>query len=176
MIIVGVDPGGRTTGLAVRDTKLDTDQGYVTHQLVARTGNNLLPVWADRTWSTYAHNVLRSIDRLLADAAESDRGPVELAVETLHTPSGFAKGKPAPLNRNQLGGLMGTCGILVVVLARWPNAGIIAPGGHGSAGQIAYPPQIRKPEHVKVDVLRHCRSAWDVTHAYSSERRKEQRT
>lgn len=156
MRIVAVDPGSRTSGIVVRDT---SDDQLVRHLIVERDGGPLLPSPGDRTWAAYTHRLLRSVDRLVADADL-------LAVEATVEPKGFASGERRPIS---FGGLMGTTGIVVVLLTRWPSAEIVEPAGFGSLGGMVYPEPIRPPEGgAGGDKLRHCRSAWDLSHAAES--------
>lgn len=156
MRIVAVDPGSRETGIVVRDTT--TDQ-LLHHLTIERDGGPLLPEPGDRTWAAYTHRLLTTVDRLVSDADL-------LAVEATVEPKGFAGGKRRPIS---FGGLMGTTGIVVVLLTRWPAAEIVKPAGFGSLGAMVYPEPIRPPAGgAGGDKLRHCRAAWDLSHAAES--------
>lgn len=156
MRIVAVDPGSRKSGIVVRDTAGDQ---LLHHLIVDRDGGPLLPSPGDRTWAAYTHRLLKVVDRLLGDADL-------LAVEATVEPKGFVGGKRRPIS---FGGLMGTTGIVVVLLTRWPSAEIVEPAGFGSLGDMVYPEPIRPPPGgAGKDKLKDCRSAWDLSHAAES--------
>lgn len=147
MRVVGVDPGSRTTGIVVRHPP----DVLAHHLLVERDGGPLLPEPGDLTWPSYAARIVRTVDRLMGDADV-------LAVESTVEPKGFASGRRSFIS---VGGLMGTTGLVVLLLTRWPSLELVAPSGHGQLGDLAYPEAIRAPG-AGGDKLRHCRSAWDV--------------
>jgi hypothetical protein len=61
-------------------------------------------------------------------------------------------------------GVLGTAIVLGSVLARWSDAVVVPPGkGHGKLHEQAYPKPLR-PAGKGKDLLRHCRSGWDVSH------------
>jgi hypothetical protein len=165
MIVVGVDPGARSTGLAVVAFTGSTAR-LVTSATITRPivdGENLLhpcpPYLAD------VQAAIREATRL---------GDVELvAVENVNRPRQHLGGERA---RGGKGGaaadptaLLATAVVLGAVLGRsWAPAEVVvvAPNGHGAGPVGAYPPELRGPRErlhaVGTGVKRHERAAYDV--------------
>lgn len=139
--VVGVDPGGQTTGI------------------VRRTGDRLdhydLVIRGDSPMADYLQRVLIAVAR-----AATDRTPKPLlAVEDLTHPNPH-------LGVANVAGLLDTAQVLGAVTARWPNRRLVAPGGHGSHLLAAYPAElVGARERSGGGRLRHCRSAWDIAGA-----------
>jgi len=151
--VLGMDPGGRESGLVVRQ-----GDALVAHAVEVRADRGRMPD------GRYVRQVLARCSALLADA---DVGPRDdsliVAVEGVaYWPERQQKGK-APRDQR---GLYGTAMILGAILARWPRATIVKPGGnHGGLHGLAYPDAIRPPVNgAGTDRLRHARSAWDVSY------------
>jgi len=145
--VVGVDPGGRWTGI------------------VLRRGDDICE------WSTVTANSdgLPSADYLAAvcnlvilyrGQTGSHPGAVVIAVEGVKAPNPHV-GMSNPL------GIMGTAMVLGAVLRDFPGAVVVPPGGNGSGPMLAYPEALRptRGKGAGKDGLRHCRSAWDVAGA-----------
>lgn len=139
--VVGVDPGGRTTGI-VRRTGRRVDE----YDLVDR-GDDSMPVYIGR--------VLAAVARVA-----TGRTPKPLlAVEDVVPPSGH-------IRIANVAGLLDTAQVLGGVLARWPNAVVVRPAGHGSHLLAVYPSElVGRNEPKGAGRLRHCRSAYDIAGA-----------
>lgn len=157
MKVVGVDPGGRETGVILRSR--DTVEGVeVIH----------LPDREPRPTSTYLNDVLDAVAAFrVAGRAPSGRLPV-VCVEGIKKPKWYIDGKAKPMNPETLIGLSMVFG---AVLAVYPDAVIVPPGKNGSKLLRAYPqeliggahnPRWPHPEPQGAGILRHARSAWDV--------------
>ena len=143
MIVLGIDPGGASTGLAIVDTR---GNGVGWHALVER----------DRTEPLTAY--LEAIADEVASA--SDTALDLVALEDLTDPSPH-------LGLANVRGLIDTATVTGWILGvlRYSSVPVtmVAPGEHGSAPIGAYPEAIRSPrERVGAGRLRHVRSAYDV--------------
>lgn len=158
---VGVDPGGRDTGIVLRHAGRAVG-AYV----VTRTGppGADLDDWAEGDWDAYLGEVLGTVDQLLDVARRLDGGqPGAVAVEGLRNPGGRRHGKVDPVRPIDLA----AAGVVLgAVKAAHPTATVVAPGGHGSGPLLAYPPElVGDREKAGSGRLRHARSAWDVAAA-----------
>ena len=149
-VIVGVDPGGRQTGLVVRhgDQLLAAD-------LVTRDGPETFPK------ADYLAEVVDAIGGLVVWAGQEapDAGRPKVAVEGVVHPSGHVRMINAA-------GLLGTATVLGAVLAAWPSALVIPPASHGAGPRSAYPAQLWPPTEKRgAGRHRHVRSAWDIAEA-----------
>lgn len=135
MRIIGVDPGGRSTGL-VRLDGPDLDVfGTVTRKDAWGVGE-------------YLHAVLTEIDDLHADY---------IAIETVVAPNPH-------MGVISVVGVLETAQVFGAVLGRWPDAIPIPPGKNGSHPLQTYPEALRptRGNGKGKDSLRHVRSAYDV--------------
>jgi Holliday junction resolvasome RuvABC endonuclease subunit len=147
--ILGVDPGGRDTGLVVR-----SGRALLAHDVVTRRGGKALDVDP-----TYLNEVNERIERYL------DEFPViAIAVEGLKAPGQFMQGK---VRITDPSGIMATAVTFGAVL--------VPPGGNGSQYAASYPSAIRAPGK-GFDRNRHARSAWDIAGAGVPLLRRLQRT
>lgn len=142
--VIGVDPGGRFTGV------------------IARVGPRLLygaTVTRDDCVPSYLVEVRRTIEAAIDAVYRAQRYPVLtpiVAVEDLNEPTPH-KGL---INVN---GLIGTAQVLGAVLCAHPTAIIVAPGGHGSAPLPAYPAALVGSREVAgTGKKKHMRSGWDI--------------
>lgn len=140
--VLGIDPGGAATGLALR-------QG---NRLLAHATVQREPA---QTLTAYLSLVIQSITWYRNQANN-----VTLAVEGLNTPTPH-------MGVTSVRGLLDTASVLGAVLATWPTTTVVPPGGHGSAPLIAYPAELRpsRGQGRGRDALRHERSAYDVAGA-----------
>lgn len=145
MIVEGIDPGNRWTGVIVRDR-----QELLAAVIVHRTSDGALP---DRA---YVDEVLDAVEELRL-RWDVDRIAVEGVVEPHgRDPEGTAR-IMAPA------GIIGTALVAGAVLGRYPEALLVPPGGNGSLPLRAYPSSLVGPgEVVGTGKRAHCRSAWDV--------------
>ena len=159
LVIVGVDPGGRVTGIVARHR-----DRLIAHDVIARDGRVNARTIAD---AGYAWRVLSGVEDAYHQASKLARqiafNPVGLrlcvAVEGL-TPPTPHRGMTNPA------GTLAAAVVLGAVLGRWPGAVVVPPGGHGAGPLAAYPAELAGPgEKAGTGVLRHARSAWDVAGA-----------
>lgn len=139
--ILGVDPGGATTGLVVR-----------------RGSELLWHATVEGGWQ----QVLEALHGMPPAVSLFD----VLAVEEVVAPGGFAKGRHAAIN---LVGLVGTAVVAGAVAGwGWSDGGVrviwVRPAHNGQGALDAYPEELRptRGQGRGQDGLRHCRSAWDV--------------
>jgi hypothetical protein len=143
--VIGVDPGGRETGVILRAGP-ELIRGVV--------------VVRDDGWADYLADVCGLLDEL---GAGGGRHVARVMVEEVTPPTGFRRGKAEPIN---VAGIIGTAMVAGAVLARFPEAILVHAAGHGSGPLAAYPPAlVGAREKRGGGRLRHCRSAWDVSYA-----------
>lgn len=163
MIVLGIDPGGRNTGIVLRDR--DTLRGW---QLAVRRSTTR------QVDGTYLRHVLGCCLTLLRDANvdPSDRDAYIVGIEGV----AWWPDRPGSTPRNQAG-LYGTAMVLGATLARWPDAVVVDSGrGVATLHPQAYPPPIRPPVNgAGKDRLVHVRAAWDHSHAAETVWRQERR-
>jgi hypothetical protein len=153
VVLVGVDPGGRSTGVVARFG----DQ-VVGTALVERSGTEKLPT------AVYLTRVVAAVRTFCREARAAGRTP-QVAVEGLNPPIPHL-GLASPT------GVMGAAVVLGAVLATWPGAVVVPPAKHGSAPLETYPPELVGPnESAGTGKRRHLRSAWDVAGAAPLRRR-----
>ena len=144
--IVGVDPGGKHTGIVVR-----TPEGLHRWTLITRTSplDWYLGEIVDAVTETrdFARNLI------LLDNHTDFRLPT-LAVEDLNP--------PAPqMGIISVRALLDTAQVIGAIAGRYVITRI-PPGGHGSAPNAAYPEALQGPPTGK---MRHVRSSWDIAGA-----------
>ncbi|MGH9002126.1 MAG: hypothetical protein ACRDYV_03255 [Acidimicrobiia bacterium] len=147
-VVVGVDPGGRQTGVVARhgDELLAAD-------LVTRDGPDVFPDAA------YLEEVTDAIGGLLVYASDRAGEAAIVAVEGVVHPSGHVRMINAA-------GLLGTATVLGAVLAHYPNALVVPPAKHGGGPRQAYPARLWPPNEKRgMGRHRHVRSAWDIAGA-----------
>lgn len=156
MIVIGVDPGGRWTGLVVRDLALAGHDQLVALQVYER------PRGAGRAvpGADYLTAVLEWIASWFVDGAM-------VAIEEATAPTGFRDGERAPITP---GSLIGLGAVYGAVVGRYPNTVVVPPGGLGQGPLRAYPPALVGSRETTGSGgrLRHARSAWDVAGAARS--------
>jgi len=140
--VVGVDPGGRQTGV------------------VTRRGERLFygaTVTREVPMPAYVAEVVDTIRRACGMAPGGDL--LVVAVEGVNAPSPH-------LGLTNVAGLLDTAMVLGAVLHAYPEAVVVPPGGHGSAPLATYPSAlVGKGEVVGTGKRRHMRSAWDAAGA-----------
>lgn len=145
--IIGVDPGGKHTGIVVR-----TPAGLHRWSLITRTTpiDWYLGEVVDAV--TEARDFARNL--ILADGPADLRTPV-LAVEDLNDPT-------PQMGITSVRGLLDTAQVLGALAGHWVITRV-PPGGHGSGVLAAYPPALRGDGETRGrGKLKHCRSAWDL--------------
>ena len=154
-LVVGIDPGGKNTGLVVR-----RGQELIGHEVV--------------TSDTPAIG-LPSMDYMRAVAAAfyrlvHDRFVDVYALEDVTPPRGFKNGRRDAI---QPGSLIGVSAMAGFFLSTIPGVVLIPPARNGSRPLTSYPPQLVGPrEKTGGGILRHARSAWDVAGAASNNHRR----
>lgn len=149
-VIVGVDPGGRQTGIVVR-----YGSSCLAADLLTREGPEMFPK------SDYLAEVVDAIGGLLlyASQAAPDAGWPRVAVEGVVHPNGHVRMINAA-------GLLGTATVLGAVLAHYPAALVVPPSSHGAGPRTAYPAALWPPSEKRgAGRCRHLRSAWDIAEA-----------
>jgi hypothetical protein len=146
-VVLGVDPGGKSSGFVLR-----RGSTYLAHDVVTAKGPaGGMPA------IEYLWRVADVFENLLADADL-------VAMETVTPPRGFKNGRRDAI---QPGSLIGVSAVAGYLLAHCPEAILVSPAGNGSRPLSTYPPQlIGARESAKgTGILRHARSAWDVAGA-----------
>lgn len=148
-LVVGIDPGARTTGIIAR-----TGVELVVAELVVNDDAPLLS-------AGYLREVLTVLDSLQVRARQR-KAELFVAVEDVTEPSPH-------LRIISLRGLLGTAQVLGAVRG-WADDSceilVVRPGGHGSAPMRTYPAAlVGAREKSGTGKLRHVRSAWDVASA-----------
>lgn len=142
--VVGVDPGGRQTGVVARD-----ESGFVWAATITR----------DDAGSTPGVDYFGEVVAAVTDAAGRLSGTVLVAVEGVVHPNGHVR-------MMNVTGLLGTAMVLGALMQEFPAAVVVPPGGHGAGPLDAYPAVLRGPRELKgKGRFRHVRSAWDIAEA-----------
>jgi len=145
---IGVDPGGRETGVVLR-----VGRECARAVVVVRELDEMGP---------YLREVVDLLAELGADHPPDVR-PLVLVEGISHPTGRNLDGKVAPIN---VDGLIAAAQVIGAILVTFPTALVVPPGRHGKAPLIAYPPELRGAREVKgAGRLRHARSAWDVSFA-----------
>jgi hypothetical protein len=150
-LVVCGDPGPRWFGLAVRRA-----DDYLGHELLRRRSKGPLPERA------YAEFLIARVRATRAAAARLTGQEPLLAFEVARGSTGFKRGEGAALRPVDVFGLGLVLGAL---LAAFPDAIEIPPGGNGSGLLACYPRELVGPRErglTGTGRLRHCRSAWDA--------------
>jgi len=147
--IIGIDPGARYTGVVVRDGDA------VTH-------SSTLVRPKDMNATDWAIHVVAQVHEILKDFPAT----IPVAVEGVNDPKGFQHGKRASLNPKDIirAGI-----VLGAVVATWPTATVVPPGGNGSQHYTTYPDSLigRRPANLPgstngAGTRDHEQSAYDV--------------
>lgn len=147
-IVLGIDPGGRWTGLAAR-------QGDVPlwASLVTRMEQGPIP------GPKYLGEVIDEVEMALDALGQLEQGgDVILAIEAMVEPKGYRITSPA--------GLIGPAMVLGALLGYFDSPLLVPPARHGQGPQQAYPPSFwGAQEKAGTGRFRHIRSAWDIASA-----------
>lgn len=152
MIVVGIDPGGRGTGLVVRRNKELLD-----HKVVRRVAAKEIEIPDD----IYLRSVLGQITYMLDNIAISLREKSNIAVELVQAPKVFYKeGKPIFVKTESL---IAVSMVFGAVISRF-DCLLVKPNKNGSRGKENYPDELwgEREGPKGTGILRHARSAWDV--------------
>lgn len=147
-LIVGVDPGGRDTGVILR-------QGDQLHAAAIVTRDGDLADYLAEVLDTIA-----GYARL--HPAGADVAAVScIAVEDVTAPTGHARGREGHII--DPAGIIETAKVFGAILATMTGVVVVDAGGNGSQPLALYPELLVGPlERVGTGKRRHLRSAWDV--------------
>jgi hypothetical protein len=146
--VLGIDPGARYTGITVRDNDDPVYSG-----IFVRPDTMSATQWA-----------LESA-RLSLEVYEEYK-PTYVALEGISDPKGFYKGEQAAINPKDI---IRTGIVLGALVATWPDAIIVEPGGNGDRHESFYPACLsgRRPKDLPgsnkgSNTRKHEKSAYDV--------------
>lgn len=150
MIVIGIDPGARYTGVSVRDLAENTillSSTYVKPEEI--------PIV---TWAIHVSN-------LIAEEVVGAYPEARIGIEGISDPKGYSNGKKSPINPKHII----RAGIVLGALAmRFPEA-VIVPPGHNGTSRSGYPDVLngRRPKTLPgnakgAGTRNHEKSAYDV--------------
>lgn len=146
--LLGIDPGARYTGVVVRDMDIPVYSGIFVRPIEMSATD-----WA-----------LACIDH--AKKVYDDYKPQHVAIEGISDPKGFYKGKQAAINPKDI---IRTGIVVGSLVATWPQAIIVEPGGNGDRDESYYPDCLngRRPKDLAGSnkgsgTRKHEKSAYDV--------------
>lgn len=153
--IVGIDPGGRDTGIVA----INSRDEVLTHRVLHRETDDVIP---DAGYVRQVlHETIGVANWLLLDTDE-----VLVAVEGVTAPNPQLRRRDGNSLTNPAG-IIGAAMVLGGLVGYWTKAIVIPPGRNGSHVLDGYPLELR-PTRGKgrgQDRLRHARSAFDVARA-----------
>jgi hypothetical protein len=158
---VGVDPGGRSTGIVVR-------HGYdlLGWMILDRTDDDD----EGRSIGVGAPTI-QAVNAAITNALATAGPGAHLAVEGVTPPVGFKDGKREPIDPRDT---IATGVVLGGILAAHPDAVVVRPNSHGRGTLAAYPEGLITPAERRHGLNRkagksaserHARAAWDVAGA-----------
>lgn len=151
LVVVGVDPGGRHTGVVVRRGD---------ELLYAETVERL--AGSDRArWAVWCAT-------LVIQAGADSLRPGLVAVEDVRQPNPHVR-------LTNVAALLDTAAVVGAMGYAYPRVVLVPPGEHGRGPAAAYPAELIPARGLGRghDWLRHVRSAWDVAGAAPALRRLE---
>lgn len=150
MIVIGIDPGARFTGVSVRDLSDDT---ILIASTYVKPPETEIVTWALEVSST----IKRDVVALYPEA--------RIGIEGVSDPKGYSNGKKSPINPKHI---MRTCIVLGALAATFPDA-VIVPPGHNGSSRTGYPDVLngRRPKDLPgssngAGTRNHEKSAYDV--------------
>lgn len=150
IVIVGIDPGARYTGLSI----IDGDENILLASTIVR------PVDEDN-FIKWSKELATIIDDLIKDTPY-----IALGIEGVTEPKGFKNGVRSPMNPRDI---LRTGVVVGALSMHYKDAIIIRPGGNGSRHDDDYPASLtgRRPANLPGDgggsgTRRHEKSAFDV--------------
>lgn len=154
-VIVGLDPGGASTGIVVR-----RGSDCLAHAIVQSDPKQ--PSVGAMPAPEYLRCILDAIDLAQLGTAVDC-----YAIESVNAPHWHMGGKVSPMNPAHLIAVSAVAGALCgVFVERSAPVVLVAPGRNGSSPLHTYPPQlVGAREKSGGGILRHARSAWDVAGA-----------
>ena len=160
--VVGVDPGGRTTGIVA------ILSGGVVRTATVTNPGELLPLEVG-----YLVDVVETV----RDMVGGDGSAANLFVEDVKRPSWHVARDAKRGAATDPTGLLATAQVLGAIRAAFPTAVLVPPRRNGSKPLGAYPEALvsagerRKPgwqTRVGTGKMRHLRSAWDIATYYQN--------
>jgi hypothetical protein len=149
-VVVGVDPGGRMTGIAAR-----CGATHLGHELVIRRTRGIFPGPA---------YLVEVCERVYAWTLAWPGVPVTLAIQGVHERQ--RRRRDVEERDDQGGGLIALGQVVGALEVCFPDALLVAPDGHGRNLLATYPEELVEPDELARltgdGPLQHCRSAWDV--------------
>lgn len=161
--IVGVDPGGRHTGITV----IDRAGWYCGHTLVDREDGNSRTAWARRVCCEVRDWMPLDLD------CDPDAVPI-VAIEDVTAPNPHIRRRDGNAVIDPAGVIdtAWVAGAVTADLSHITRVQVVAPAGHGAPVgdrrvlQQLYPSELVGDRETKgTGRLRHCRSAYDVAQA-----------
>lgn len=168
--VVGVDPGGRDTGVVGRVGSGSDRDALVLDLSPDAPASGLCPTIrrASAAWvpdpaylALVVDRVAAMIGRLRAVCAAWELEPL-VAVEDLGGPADYRRGP-----KREPAGLIGLAAVWGAVCSRWPDAIQVPQGFNGGGPRQAYPAELwgDREGPAGQGILRDARSAWDVAGA-----------
>lgn len=159
--VVGVDPGGRTTGIVAQVDGHPIFTSLVTRRDPARP---YPPGVDDDGLARHIREVAATVETAIAAAAMA--GDTRLAhLEIVVAVEDIVDPNPH-LGVTALRGLLDTAQVLGHLRGVYPQAVLVRPRRHGSGPLSTYPKTLIGPRESKgAGRFRHLRSAWDVARA-----------
>lgn len=150
IIIVGIDPGARYTGLSI----IDGDENILLASTIVRPAD-------EEDFIKWAKELAKMIDELIKDTPY-----IAIGIEGVTEPKGFKNGVRSPMNPKDI---LRTGVVVGALSMHYHQAIIIRPGGNGSRHDDDYPASLtgRRPVDLPGDggssgTRRHEKSAFDV--------------
>lgn len=148
--VIGIDPGARYTGVVVRDGDVVLHSSTLVRPATMESGTE------------WALTVIAEVEMILKDFPTM----IPIGVEGVNDPKGFHHGKRAAINPKDI---IRAAIVLGAVVAHWPRAIVVPPGGNGSQHYTNYPADLigRRPADLPgstngAGTRDHEQSAYDV--------------
>lgn len=150
MIVIGIDPGARYTGVSVRDLSENT---ILLSSTYVKPEDTQIVSWAIELANTIKDEVLSAFP----DA--------KIGIEGISDPKGYSNGKKSPINPKHII----RAGIVLGALAMMFPDAVIVPPGHNGSSRTGYPDVLngRRPKDLPgsakgAGTRNHEKSAYDV--------------
>jgi hypothetical protein len=150
MIVIGIDPGARYTGVSVRDL---ADNTILLSSTYVKPEDTQIVSWAIELANTIKDEVLSAYP----DA--------KIGIEGISDPKGYSNGKKSPINPKHII----RAGIVLGALAMMFQEAVIVPPGHNGSSRTGYPDVLngRRPKDLPgsakgAGTRNHEKSAYDV--------------
>ena len=150
MIVIGIDPGAKYTGVSVRDLANNT---ILLSSTYVRPEETNIVTWAVQV----AETIRREVVEAFPDA--------KIGIEGLSDPKGYNNGKKSPLNPKHVI----RAGVVLGAIAMMFKDAVIVPPGHNGTSRTGYPDELngRRPKTLPgvskgAGTRNHEKSAYDV--------------